>query len=103
MPGQELPLGKPYTVKGYAYSLFPILRVEISTDLGQTWCETTIRSPTLRYDNSKIWTWTFWEHDITCEKDGMEVWVRAQDVNSNMQPLDLEDVWNFRGVMNNSV
>jgi len=58
--------------------------VDISFDEGKTWLATDLFHPGLRYDNSKIWTWTFWRYELL---DGVSIettiWVRAWDQNCN--------------------
>ena len=61
--GMEVPPG-PFIIKGYAFSTLPIQRVDISLDEGKTWLATDLFHPGLRYDNSKIWTWTFWRFEL---------------------------------------
>lgn len=85
------------TVSGYAASggNRHIARVEISCDDGKTWMQTEL-------DNINCFAWTLWKVNLNVSKGKHELVVRAVDSSANMQPKDIEQVWNFKGYMNNA-
>ncbi|MCU0497963.1 MAG: molybdopterin-dependent oxidoreductase [Anaerolineae bacterium] len=96
--GAQVPIG-PLIVKGYAvpFGGSQIERVEVSADDGHTW-----RSATL-IPNEHPWAWRFWEIPITIHAGEQILRARAYDTAGNLQPETVEQIWNFRGYMNNSV
>ena len=72
-----------------------IARVEISYDDGKTWTQAKL-------DNTNCFAWTLWKANINLEKGKNELVVRAVDSSANTQPKDIEQVWNFKGYMNNA-
>jgi len=79
-----------------------IVRVEISTDNGSTWTEAILKEGSEQPRN-KAWAWTFWELEVdTKNKEKLEIWCRAVDSGYNTQPENIEDIWNLRGILNNS-
>ncbi|KAI6042530.1 Oxidoreductase, molybdopterin-binding domain-containing protein [Pisolithus marmoratus] len=111
----RLPSPRPNEVKlkvmGYAYSHWPISRVEISVDSGRTWEDAYIS-----YQEGQ-WSWTLWEAELEftideeAERAGvisvdeessgrlkrnMVVFSRAVDSFGNEQKLSHQ--WNLRGV-----
>jgi len=110
-PGHQelLPLtgkGQTYTVAGYCYSGGgrKVIRVEISTDGGETWSLTTITKRETPTEYGKYWCWCFWEHEIDVQelwqKKGAELLCRGWDDAMNRQAPEI--VWNVMGMMNNS-
>ncbi|MBA3648273.1 MAG: molybdopterin-dependent oxidoreductase [Chitinophagales bacterium] len=93
----ELDNGK-ITVQGWAIGNGgkEILRVEVSTNSGQTWTIASLSQGGERY------AWTFWETKLKLENGAHEIIARAIDMELNTQPEDLKDVWNFKGYMNNA-
>jgi len=97
----------PFIVKGYAYcSGNKIWRIDFSIDGGKTWTQATILKNPLHTDKqTKYYGWTLWEYKLEEVKSNqnMQLCVRAFDTVLNTQPLEIENIWNFRGFMNNSV
>ena len=84
-PGHQelLPLtgkGQTYTVAGYCYTGGgrKVIRVEISTDGGETWSLTTITKRETPTEYGKYWCWCFWEHEI----DVQELWAKKARLGS---------------------
>lgn len=66
-------------------------RVDVSIDFGQTWQQTTLGTPSNRYD------WVRWTHAVKLPSDGyFELWVRATDKNGIAQPVVAAN-WNPQG------
>lgn len=90
-------------VKGYAFSGGgrPIKKVEVSLDQGLTWklCDLT------QENKEKTYAWTLFELHLDLpeskEKREIEIWCRAED-SSCQQPEMSDDIWNIRGLLNNS-
>jgi DMSO/TMAO reductase YedYZ molybdopterin-dependent catalytic subunit len=79
--GETIPLGKLFTLAGFALSQYPITKVEISPDRGATWLEAI-----LGLNNSPD-VWTMWTLDWTPGTAGeVELWVRAWDNQGRVQP-----------------
>tara|TARA_A100001015_G_scaffold250452_1_gene288895 strand:- start:18 stop:1184 length:1167 start_codon:yes stop_codon:yes gene_type:complete len=88
-----------------------ILRVEISFDKGISWTECELKEGSDQ-KIGKSWAWTFWEYnkDKNNNKEKSidnldninEIWCRATDTSYNIQPRDIRDIWNMRGLCNNS-
>lgn len=100
----------PFTVKGYSISNGnKIWRVDFTYDGGKTWHQAKLfHKSNDDYDRTgKYFGWTLWEFKLTDEiikkSKTLTLGVRAYDTASNTQPNDLANIWNFRGVMNNSI
>lgn len=79
-----------------------IHRVEVTTDQGSSWTQADI-THLLPSPSGKTWTWTHWKAQVALESQGeVTACVRAVDAGYNTQPKSLEEVWNFRGLLNNS-
>ena len=87
-----------FKVKGFAISKggTKISSVEISINGGESWISANLLS------NQEKWAWTFWEREIHFSKGQHEIIARASDSESGTQPQSLEQVWNFKGYMNNA-
>lgn len=85
-------------VQGYAVTGdgYPIKRVEVSLDQGQTWKVATMR------DDPQPWAWRLWQIALDLSSGSHEIIVRAWDSAGNTQPDDLRKVWNFKGYANNA-
>lgn len=93
------------TVKGYAWSGGGrgIVRVDLSADGGKTWHSAEL-SPT-EQPLYKTYAWTFWEGTIPLPKDHkgeVEIVCKAADTAYNVQPDNVEGIWNLRGVLSNA-
>ena len=95
-----------YIIKGIAYSGGGrgIVRVELSLDNGKTWKLAELGEG---YDQkiNKAWAWTFWNYtlnDKEIKNKKLKLICRANDSSYNVQPKDIEDIWNIRGLSNNS-
>jgi sulfite oxidase len=88
----------PVNVQGYALSGqgHTVARVEISADGGATWREAMIEQ------QDGPWTWCFWQATVELAPGQHELCARAWDSAGATQPANLEDVWNFKGYMNNA-
>lgn len=89
-------------IRGYAYSGggAKILRVDLSTDRGQSWeeaeCTTSDDAPPYHY------SWALWTARLPAKRGEMELWVKATDSNFNTQPEKFDDIWNIRGILSNA-
>lgn len=81
-----------YAISGGGRS---IERVEISTDDGQNWIRAEL-------GEQHQWTWTIWTVSLPMNPGDHTVTVRAWDSAAQTQPQRLEDVWNFKGYVNNA-
>jgi sulfite oxidase len=72
-----------------------IIRVEISCDDGKTWTQAEL-------DKTNCFAWTLWKADLNLSKGKHQLILRAVDSSANTQPKDIEQVWNFKGYMNNA-
>ena len=84
-------------VQGYAVSQHdvPIERIELSYDEGRSWIGATLQA-------QQAWSWCFWEVVLELSAGLHELIVRAWDVQERTQPEAIEQVWNFKGYMNNA-
>ncbi|KAE8652262.1 hypothetical protein Csa_022470 [Cucumis sativus] len=96
------------TVSGYAVAGGGrgIERVDISIDGGKNWIEAT------RYQkigvayvadslSSYKWAWVFFEITVDIQRN-TEIVAKAVDSAANVQPEKVEEIWNVRGILNNS-
>jgi DMSO/TMAO reductase YedYZ molybdopterin-dependent catalytic subunit len=84
-------------IEGRAWSgRGPIVRVEFSSDGGESWSDATLEPALSPY------AWRRWTAPWDANRPGMhELTVRATDAAGNVQPLHQN--WNLEGVENNSV
>ncbi|KAL9267633.1 Sulfite oxidase-like protein [Drosera capensis] len=84
-----------------------IERVDISVNGGKTWVEASRYQkagvPYIADDDNHCekWAWVFFEADVEVPQNA-EIVVKAVDVAANVQPENVEDIWNLRGVLNTS-
>lgn len=86
------------SVQGYAIAGGgrSVARVDLSTDGGKSW----VTADPL--EENEPWAWRFWERSVNIEPGQHELVARAWDSAANTQPGDIEQIWNFKGYMNNS-
>lgn len=106
--GVVLKHGDTVDLRGYAVAGGGrgIERVDISVDNGKSWVEAR-RLPKLQADSNgdsprPDWAWTLWELKNVSVETPCTVIVKAVDTAANVQPADIDDIWNLRGVLNNS-
>ncbi len=103
--------GEDIELKGYAIGYYGnvVKKIEVSWDKGENW----EKVDNMRYsinEYGKSYGWTLWDYRLEWSRikesvdfsGGVEVWVRAEDVEGNKQPVSCEDIWNVRGLANNS-
>ncbi|XP_074028869.1 sulfite oxidase isoform X7 [Leptinotarsa decemlineata] len=89
----------------YAYSGGgqKIVRVDVTADGGKSW-----HVADLGHQDTALppqhWAWTIWSVSIPVKKDQkkVEIWVKAVDSSYNTQAESFENIYNFRGVLNNA-
>lgn len=98
-------------VSGYALPQAddgPIVRVQVSVDLGITWLDATLTFPTQediqRSREVYRWSWTIWKvripkEDVKRFTRKTRIWSRALDVGNNLQCG--QNLWNLRGICYN--
>ncbi|CAK7328306.1 unnamed protein product [Dovyalis caffra] len=101
---------KPGKVKvsGYAASGGGrgIERVDVSVDGGKTWVEASrYQKPGVQYVsdamNSDKWAWVLF--DVTVDvSQSTEIVAKAVDSAANVQPENVQEIWNLRGILNTS-
>ncbi|KAI9501593.1 hypothetical protein GGI25_004015 [Coemansia spiralis] len=108
-PDESLQIGKSYLVRGYAFSGGgrAVDRVEASLDNGKTWELADLYTINAKKRSEqrdwsvKSWSWVLWSFRIRSVPPNCTISCRAWDAGGNTQPDAA--VWNYRGVMNNSV
>ncbi|KAG8529835.1 uncharacterized protein KY384_005316 [Bacidia gigantensis] len=96
--GQTVRLNSDDTleVKGYAIpqgNQGPVVKVEVSTDIGQTWTECNILAGG---ESESKWAWSLWMVSVRAQRGTQRLLSRATDKGGNVQTG--EPVWNLRGV-----
>jgi sulfite oxidase len=96
-PGARLPAG-PVRIEGFALAGGgrEVARVEVSADGGRGWRQARLGAESGR------WAWRFWACELELGAGRHELAVRAWDSAANSQPADVDQVWNFKGYMNNA-
>ena len=96
--------GQNYRVYGYAYSSKPFEhpKVDVSVDGGKTWSIAGINTKYHEFERFK-WGWCLWGADVKIDKFPCEIQCKAVDDDGNVQPNDVKDIWNIRGLANNSI
>ncbi|GFP98975.1 sulfite oxidase [Phtheirospermum japonicum] len=96
------------TIKGYAASGGGrgIERVDISIDGGKTWLEASKSQksgvPYISDDESSDkWAWVLFEAQADIAQN-TEIVAKAVDIAGNVQPENVEVIWNLRGILNTS-
>ncbi|XP_033758440.1 sulfite oxidase-like [Pecten maximus] len=92
------------TVKGYAWSGGGrgIVRVDVTTDGGKTWHSAELKHPDQPL--YKTYAWTLWEATVPlpADKKDVEIQCKAVDSSYNVQPDNVDGIWNLRGVLSNA-
>ena len=88
-----------YRISGYAYSSKPnvTLKVSVSVDDGKSWQDVETDQ-----DSKFKWGWVLWSTEIVVDYNS-SVLCKAVDDNGNSQPVNVSDLWNVRGLANNSI
>ncbi|KAL6508187.1 hypothetical protein OROHE_021729 [Orobanche hederae] len=96
------------TIKGYAVSGGGrgIERVDISIDGGTTWVEASkSQKAGIRYtsddESSDKWAWVLFEAQADIPRS-TEIVAKAVDIAGNVQPENVDVIWNLRGILNTS-
>jgi len=91
-----------FIVKGIAYSGGgkKIIRVDVSNDNGDSWQVADLKEGSEQPRN-KAWAWTFWEIELTGNKQ--HFLSKAIDSSYNSQTDNIKNIWNIRGILNNSI
>lgn len=102
-PGEGEQIAAPggrVIVRGFAISGGgrSIERVDLSRDNGQHWITARILQQTAEME----WAWAIWEAELNFVPGEHQLTARAWDSAANTQPAQPENVWNFKGYMNNS-
>jgi sulfite oxidase len=95
--GESVQAG-PLTVSGYSMAGGgrAVARVEVSPDGGSTWIKAELSH------NPSPWAWTLWTARLDLKPGKYQLTVRAIDTAINTQPMQISQVWNFKGYMNNA-
>ncbi|KAL0381818.1 UNVERIFIED_CONTAM: Sulfite oxidase [Sesamum angustifolium] len=95
-------------IKGYAVSGGGrgIERVDVSIDGGKTWVEASKSQkagiPYISDDESSDkWAWVLFEAEADVPET-TEIVAKAVDIAGNVQPENVEVIWNLRGILNTS-
>jgi sulfite oxidase len=88
----------PVRIEGYAYTGGGrrVERVEVTADGGRRWQAAQLD------DGEGAWTWRFWQVELDLPAGEVALAVRAWDSGANTQPERVDQVWNFKGYMNNA-
>ncbi|KAL5717606.1 sulfite oxidase [Ranunculus cassubicifolius] len=96
------------SITGYAVSGGGrgIERVDVSIDGGKMWLEASkYQKPGIPYisdhTNSDKWAWVFFKVEAEIPPNA-EIVAKAVDTAANVQPENVEDIWNLRGILNTS-
>ncbi len=94
---ETVPVG-PVSVRGYAITggERSVERVDVSMDGGESWVTADL------LEGNEPWAWRFWEASVELDPGQHEIVVRAWDAAANTQPELSEQIWNFKGYMDNS-
>lgn len=101
---KEGSMGENYRVNGYAYTTnqFKFPKIDVSVDGGKTWYMAGVNTTYKEFEKLK-WSWCLWSVNVKVEEYPCEVRCRAIDDKGNIQPDEIKDIWNIRGLSNNSV
>ena len=85
-----------------------ITKVEISLDEGKTWHQAILVEKENKDKESKVFTWTLWNYKVKVEgklndqENKIKARVRAFDSTGHKQEAKLQELYNIRGLLNNS-
>ena len=109
--GTILRRGEQVYLKGYAYGDgnkgTQASRVQLSFDDGESWIEVPEENlvKEKKAPNKKVFSWTLWRFKLDTSQlkgDSVTVMVRAIGSDGEVQQYDIRDLYNIRGIMNNS-
>ncbi|CDW84696.1 probable sulfite mitochondrial-like [Stylonychia lemnae] len=85
----------------------PVKEVQISFDNGQTWEQAQITHKEVKdHKHSKIFSWVLWEYKIDVNRfqsnQPIKASVRSVDLNGDTQLKSIEELYNLKGLLNNS-
>src|SRR5919199_874861 len=63
---------------------------------GESWITAELQ------EGNEPWAWRFWETSVDFDPGQYEIVARAWDAAANTQPEFAQQIWNFKGYMNNS-
>ncbi|EYU34805.1 hypothetical protein MIMGU_mgv1a007570mg [Erythranthe guttata] len=97
-------------IKGYAVSGGGrgIERVDVSIDNGKSWAEASkSQKDDITYisdDNERNdkWAWVLFEAEADVTDTTTHIVAKAVDIAGNIQPENVEFIWNLRGILNTS-
>jgi sulfite oxidase len=94
---------KNFRIHGYTYSSKPMIfpRVDVSIDGGKTWKIAGV-NPHFEDLLKFKWGWALWSVDVKIDDTPCDIICMASD-KGTVQPSDIKDIWNIRGLANNSV
>ena len=98
-PGERATVAPgPLRVSGYALAGDDrrIVRVDVSTDGGRTWCQADLAG------QPSPWTWRLWEAEVDVAGGTTEIVARAWDSAAAAQPESAAHLWNPKGYVNNA-
>lgn len=78
-----------------------VYRVEVSADGGETWVDADLDEGADQ-PYGRAWAWTTWSADVPVPDGPVELVARAHDLGGGAMPRTPADVWNLRGLNNNS-
>ena len=75
--------------------------MEVSADGGETWVAADLEEG-LDQPYGRAWAWTTWSAEVPVGSGPVELVARAHDLGGGAMPRTPADVWNIRGLNNNS-
>ena len=96
----ETVLAGQVALRGYAITggERSVQRIDVSIDGGESWTTADL----LEAEEETPWTWRLWEASVDLSPGEYEIVARAWDSAANTQPELAEQIWNFKGYMDNS-
>mgnify|MGYP003949222985 CR=1 FL=1 len=90
-------------VNGFAWSGGGrgIIRVDVSMDNGNNWQMAHLKEGKEQPFN-QCWAWTFWEIEMDNTNKNVKLCCKATDSSNNTQFNNKNEIWNIRGLNNNS-